>query len=84
MNTIKNVSQKNCVRLLEKLNAIRLTHSNVYYYESYLNDTNRLIDILDINIKRDEWNRYLITKWKLYYSCGIYGNSGQLHYIQYK
>lgn len=29
------------------------------------------------------WGRYLITKWKLYYSSGLYGNTGQLHYIQY-
>lgn len=83
MKTVKKVSQKKLCQIAKELGAIRLTHGSWPYYESYLSDTNKLIDRLDLSIKKDEMKRYLITKWQLYYSCGVYGNSGQLHYIQY-
>lgn len=83
MKYSKKVSQKELCKIAKNLNAIRLTRYNCYYYETYLNDTNKLIVRLDLDIKRDEWGRYLITNWQLYYSSGIYGNTGQLHYIQY-
>lgn len=83
MKNNKKVSQKELCCIAKELGAIRLTQRNCYYYESYLHDTNKLIDKLDLDIKQDNWGRYLITKWQLYYSCGVYGNSGQLHYIQY-
>ena len=83
MKYSKKVSQKELCSIAKNLGAIRLTRYNCYYYEAYLSDTNKLIDRLDLDIKRDNWGRYLITKWQLYYSSGVYGNSGQLHYIQY-
>lgn len=89
MERIKKVTQKKLCEIAKNLGAIRLTrynncyYKNCYYYEAYLSDTNKLINMLDLDVKRDEWGRYLITKWQLYYSCGLYGNTGQLHYIQY-
>lgn len=83
MKYSKKVTQKKLCEIAKNLGAIRLTRYNCYYYEAYLSDTDKLIDRLDLDIKKDEWGRYLITKWKLYYSSGLYGNTGQLHYIQY-
>lgn len=83
MEKVKKVSQKKLSQIAKELNAVRLTNYGCYYYEAYLADTNKLIDRLDLSIKKDKWGRYLITKCKLYYSSGVYGNSGQLHYIQY-
>lgn len=83
MKTVKKVSQKRLCEIARELGAIRLTNAGCYYYEAYLADINKLSDRLDLDIKKDEWGRYLITKWQLYYSCCVYGNSGQLHYIQY-
>ncbi len=83
MEKIKKVTQKELCEIAKNLGAIRLTRYNCCYYEAYLSDTNKLVDRLDLDIKRDEWGSYLITKWQLYYSCGVYGNTGQLHYIQY-
>ena len=83
MKYSKKVTQKNYVKIAKNLGAIRLTRYNCYYYEAYLSDTDKLIDRLDLDIKKMNWGRYLITKWKLYYSSGLYGNTGQLHYIQY-
>lgn len=83
MQLIKKVTQKKLCEIATQLGAIRLTRYNCYNYEAYLSDTNKLIDRLDLDVKRDELGRYLITKWQLYFSCGLYGNSGQLHYIQY-
>lgn len=84
MKYSKKVSQKELCKIARNLGAIRLTRYNCYYYEAYLSDTNKLINRLHlVDIKRDTWNRYLITKCQLFYSSGVYGNSGQLHYIQY-
>lgn len=80
---LQKVSQKEMCRIAKEIGAIRLTHGNCYNYEAYIHNTNNLMDRLDLDIKRDEWGRYLIDIWKLYYSCGIYGNSGQLHIINY-
>ena len=80
---LEKVSQKKLCNIAKKIGAIRLTNNNCYQYESYIHDVNKLIDRLGLDIKRDEWGRYLITTFKLYYSSGIYGNSGQLHIIKY-
>lgn len=80
---LEKVSQKKLCNIANEIGAIRLTNNNCYQYESYIHDTNKLIDRLDLDIKRDKWGRYLITAWQLYYSSGIYGNSGQLHIINY-
>lgn len=55
MKYSKKVSQKELCKIAKNLNAIRLTRYNCYYYEAYLRDTDKLIDRLDIDIKRDTW-----------------------------
>lgn len=83
MEKVKKVTQKKLCQIAKELGAARLTNAGCYYYEAYLADTNKLIDRLDLDIARDRCGRYLITKWQLFYSCGKYGNTGQLHYIEY-
>lgn len=82
MESSKKVSQKELCIIAAQLGAIRLTR-NCYYYEAYLSDFNKVIERVDLKIKKDKWGRYLITICQLYYASGIYGNSGQMHYIQY-
>lgn len=54
MKYSKKVTQKNYVKIAKNLGAIRLTRYNCYYYEAYLSDTDKLIDRLDLDIKKDE------------------------------
>lgn len=83
MELVNKLSQKQLCEAARRLGAVRLTNAGCYYYESYLSDTNKLIDRLDLDVARDRWGNYMITMWQLFYSAGVYGNTGQLHYIEY-
>lgn len=76
------VSQKElCYRALIN-RAIRLGN-NCSEYEANLSDKEKLVKLLDINVKRDSYGYYLINDYKIYISCGLYGNTGQMHYISW-
>lgn len=77
---MKVISQKEmCYKALINC-AIRLG-SKCYEYEANLANKEKLIHILDIDVKRDDYGYYMINDYKLYVSCGVYGNTGQMHYI---
>lgn len=81
MKTVKKVSQKRLCQIAKALCAIRLTQGGCYRYEAVLYDTYNLVEKLDLDIH--EGYEGFIVKDKLYYCQGLYGNSGQLHYIKY-
>ena len=82
MKKIKQVSQKKLCKIAKCLGAIRL--GSCYLYESILHSDRKLIDTLGLKVYDDNFaNNAYIHKNQLYYSCGLYGNSGQLHYITY-
>lgn len=62
--------------------AIRL-ENECYHYESIIRDNNKLINLLNIDVKKDKYGYYEILKTQIYFSCGLYGNTGQMHYISW-
>lgn len=62
--------------------AIRL-ENECYHYESIISDNNKLINLLNIDVKQDKYGYYDIVKTQIYFSCGLYGNTGQMHYIDW-
>ena len=79
----KKVTQKKLCQIAKCLGAIRLS-KGCYSYESILYSDRKLIDTLGLKTYDDNFaNNAYIHKNQLYYSCGLYGNSGQLHYITY-
>lgn len=77
---MKKVSQKElCYRALNN-HAIR-SGKNCYEYEANISDNEKLVQILNIEVKKDKYGYYLLEKCKIYISAGIYGNTGQMHYI---
>ena len=57
--------------------------SNCHEYEAILQNKEKLIHILNIDVKRDYYGYYMIDDYKIYVSCGVYGNTGQMHYISW-
>lgn len=83
MKLIKKVSQKELCKIAKRLGAIRLAN-NCYRYEAILYNNIKLIDTLGLKCYDDNYaNNAYIHKKQLYYSCGVYGNSGQMHFITY-
>lgn len=83
MEKIKKVTQKEMCKIAKNLGAKRLGNS-CYQYEGVLSNI-KLIKTLNLDVCKDNFgydNGY-INKQQLYYSCGVYGNSGQLHFITY-
>lgn len=84
MERIKKVTQKEMCKIAKNLGAKRIGNS-CYQYESVVTSNRKLIETLGISVCKDNFgydNGYL-HKQQLYYSCGTYGNSGQLHLITY-
>ena len=84
MERIKKVTQKEMCKIAKNLNAKRIGYC-CYQYEGVVTSNRKLIDTLAIDVCKDNFgyeNGY-IHKQKLYYSCGGYGNSGQMHLITY-
>ena len=84
MEKVKKVTQKKLCQIAKELCAKRIGRC-CYQYEGVVSSNRKIIDYLNINVFDDnyEYDRALIHKQQLYYSCGVYGNSGQLHYITY-
>ena len=84
LQTSKQVSQKKLCKIAKCLGAIRIA-KGCYKYEKIIYSNRNLINALNIKVYDDNYgfDRALIHKQQLYYSCGVYGNSGQLHYITY-
>lgn len=84
MEKVKKVTQKKLCQIAKELGAKRIGRC-CYQYEGVVSSNRKIIDYLNINVFDDnyEYDRALIHKQQLYYSCGVYGNSGQLHYITY-
>lgn len=76
------VSQKELCYHAAINNAIRLDNE-CYHYESILSNTEKLISILNIDVKKDVYGYYIIMKVQIYFSCGIYGNTGQMHMLEW-
>ena len=80
MKQIKKVTQKEMNKIAKNLGAKRIGKC-CYQYEGVVSSNKKLIETLGINVCKDNFG--YIHKQQLYYSCGVYGNSGQLHYITY-
>lgn len=82
MEKVKKVSQKELNRIALRYNAKRIGY-NSSYYESIIHSSFNLIDTLKIRVRNfgDTYNDIIITQ--LYYCCGVYGNTGQMHRIEY-
>lgn len=80
MELIKKVSQKEICKIAKKLNAKRIGNC-CYQYEGTIYDTYKLIMTLDLEVL-ENYEGFLV-KEELFYSCGLYGNNGQLHKITY-
>lgn len=77
---MKVISQKEmCYKAL--INCALRLGSDCSEYESNLANKEKLIHILNIDVKRDSYGYYMIEDYKIYVSCGLYGNTGQMHYI---
>lgn len=77
---MKTISQKElCYRALIN-EAIRLG-KNCHEYESNIANRDKLINILNINVKSDSYGYYILEDYRIYVSCGIYGITGQMHHI---
>ena len=71
---MKVVSQKEmCYKALIN-NAARLG-SNCSEYEATLRNREKLVHILNIDVKRDSYGYYMLEDYKIYVSYGIYGNT---------
>lgn len=79
MERIKKVTQKEMCKIAKNLGAKRIGNC-CYQYEGIVSSNRKLIETIAIDVCKD--NGY-INKQQLYYSCGTYGNSGQLHNITY-
>ena len=80
MEKIKKVSQKEmCYKAL--INCAMRLGSSCYEYEATLENREKLVHILNIDVKRDSYGYYMLEDYKIYVSCGLYGNTGQMHYI---
>lgn len=77
---MKVISQKELCRIAAKLGAIRLC-SNCSEYEANIRNREKLIHILNIDVKHDSYGYYMLDDYKIYVSYGLYGNTGQMHYI---
>lgn len=76
---IECVSQKEMCNLALRFKAIRIGY-NCSYYESIIHSSFRLINELDIDV-RNNGSRYNdIWDEQVFYSSGIYGNTGQNAY----
>ena len=84
MKLIKKVTQKEMCKIAKNLGAKRIGNC-CYQYEGVVTSNKKLIDYLNLNVCKDNWefNKGYIHKQQLYYSCGTYGNSGQMHIITY-
>ena len=79
---MKVISQKEmCFRAL--MNAAIRLGSDCSEYEANLVNKEKLIQILNIDVKRDSYGYYMINDYKMYVSCGVCGNTGQMHYISW-
>lgn len=77
---MKVISQKEmCYKALIN-NALRLGN-DCSEYEANIANKEKLIHILNIDVKRDSYGYYMIDDYKLYVSYGVYGNTGEMHYI---
>ena len=77
---MKVISQKEmCYKALINC-AIRLG-SSCSEYEANIRNREKLIHILNIDVKRDSYGYYMLEDYKIYVSYGLYGNTGQMHYI---
>ena len=84
MERIKKKKKKKMCKIAKNLGAKRIGNS-CYQYESVVQSNRKLIETLGISVCKDNFgydNGY-IYKQQLYYSCGTYGNSVQLHLITY-
>lgn len=84
MEKIKKVTQKKLCEIAKNLNAKRIGNC-CYQYEGVVTSNKKLIEYLNLDVCKDNFgydNGYL-HKQQLYYSCGVYGNTGQLHLITY-
>lgn len=84
MERIKRVTQKKLCEIAKNLCAKRIGNC-CYQYEGVVTSNKKLIDTLRLSVCKDNFGddcSYL-HKQQLYYSCGTYGNSGQMHLITY-
>lgn len=82
MDINKVVTQKVLCHIATLNNAMRLG-SNCHEYEATLRNREKLVHILNIDVKRDSYGYYMLENYKIYVSCGLYGNTGQMHYIEW-
>lgn len=84
MERIKKVTQKEMCKIAKNLGAKRIGNC-CYQYEGVVSSYIKLRKTLALDVCKDNYgydNGY-IHKQQLYYSCGTYGNSGQMHLITY-
>lgn len=77
---MNQLTQKALCNVARDLKAYRLGNS-CYQYEGTIYDTYKLITTLDLEVL-ENYEGFLV-KEELFYSYGLYGNSGQLHKITY-
>ena len=77
---MKKVSQKELCYHAAINKAIRIG-SDCYDYEANLADKEKLVHMLNIDVKRDKYGYYMLEDYKIYVSYGLYCNTGQMHLI---
>lgn len=84
MLKIKKVTQKELCKIAKNVNATRIGNC-CYQYEGVVSSDRKLIETLGLNVCKDNfgYDCGYLHKQQLYYSCGVYGNSGQMHFITY-
>lgn len=77
---MQQLTQKALCNVAKDLRAYKIGDS-CYHYEAVIYDTYKLVMALDLHVL-ENYEGFLV-KDELFYSCGLYGNSGQLHKITY-
>lgn len=75
------LSKKDLKTLACSLNATYISN-NCYVYENIIHSSRNIIDYFNMYDVIDLETPYLVS-YQVAYSAGIYGNSGQIHKIEY-
>lgn len=82
MDINKVVTQKELC-YIAALNGAKRLEKQCYHYEAILQNTDKLIDVLNIDVKPDKYGKRYIDKTRILTSYGYQGNTGQMHLLEW-
>lgn len=82
MDVNKVVSQKE-ICYIASLNGAKRLEKQCYHYEAILQNTDKLINVLNIDVKPNKYGDRYIDKTRILTSYGYKGNTGQMHLLEW-